>query len=197
MAEECRYCGARFEEEDAYLDHLATDHEDELGRIDRRRIAAERSGPDDGVPIAIYVAAILVGVVLLGLVYFAFSAGDADGGEPHDYGAVHHHGTLDVVIDGAELDWSEERFVDEDDAFHYHPDDDARWHVHARGVTLSYALSTLGIEVTETTVTFEGTTYDDAEPDTTVSITVDGEPVAPDEYVLSDGDRVEVVVETE
>ena len=29
--------------------------------------------------------------------------------------------------------------------------------------------------------TFEGTTYDDAEPDTTVSITVDGEPVTPDE----------------
>lgn len=195
MPEECRYCGATFQEEDAYLDHLAADHRDELGPIDRRRIES-RESEDGGAPVAIYVAAILVGAVLLGLVYFAAFAGD--GGEgPYDYGAVHYHGTLAVTIDEEALDWSEERFVDNDDAFHYHPDDDTRWHVHARGVTLAYALSTLGIEVTESTLTFEGTTYDDADPDTTVSVTVDGESVTPAEYVLEDGDRVEVVVETE
>ncbi|AXR76487.1 hypothetical protein [Natrarchaeobaculum sulfurireducens] len=36
---ECEYCDATISDEDAYLTHLGSEHADELGGIDRRRVA--------------------------------------------------------------------------------------------------------------------------------------------------------------
>lgn len=36
---QCDYCEVSFDNEDAYLTHLGTKHSEELGRIDRRRVA--------------------------------------------------------------------------------------------------------------------------------------------------------------
>ena len=67
-----------------------------------------------------------------------------------------------------------------------------RWHGHAKGVTLSYAMGTLGIDVTEDTVAYQGTTYGD-DPGETVVVKVNGESVNPEEYVLQDGDHIQIV----
>lgn len=46
------------------------------------------------------------------------------------------------------------------------------------------------------TVTYRGTTYRDSNPGTTVTVEVNGEPVNPRTYVLEEGDRVQISVET-
>jgi hypothetical protein len=70
---DCEYCSATFEDDDAYLDHLAENHEDRLGPIERRRVA-ERNDDSGGMSrtaivvggVAVLVLGALVGTFLLG-----------------------------------------------------------------------------------------------------------------------------------
>ena len=41
---ECDYCGATHDGEGAHLDHLESEHYDELGPIDKRRVDDRGSG---------------------------------------------------------------------------------------------------------------------------------------------------------
>lgn len=191
---ECAYCGAAFDGETAYLDHLREAHLDELGPIDRRRVA-----PDDGSaglptgPLAIGVV-LLASAVVVGYVIFLPGSGAAEDGPTNLWG-VHYHGTIEMIVDGERVDFSQDRYQLQADAFHFESGDGTRWHGHAEDVTLAWAMETLGIEVTATSVTYEGTTYDDADPDTTVVVTVNGEHVTPSTYELAEGDAIRIVVE--
>jgi len=76
---DCDYCGATFDGEDAYLDHLAAEHEGELGSIDRRRVADRNSDDAGGFPVG---PAILVGLLALAgglVVYVTFLMGGSGG----------------------------------------------------------------------------------------------------------------------
>ncbi|WP_276273666.1 DUF3105 domain-containing protein [Haloarcula litorea] len=76
---DCDYCGASFDGEDAYLDHLAADHEGELGAIDRRRVE-NRTADEGGDGIAL--GPVVIGVVValgLGLTAFVVLGGGGDG----------------------------------------------------------------------------------------------------------------------
>lgn len=217
----CEYCSEVFDDDDAYVEHLKAEHADELGPIDRRRIEAAEAnrGLDiDTGPVALGV--VLVGAVVVIGIAMAVSGGSGGAGSgagagtlqqsdanppgsvgevvrtPTDLRAVHYHGTMTVIIEGEEIDFSRSRYQLQDRAFHYENGDGSQWHVHARGVTLEYALATLGIGVTDTTVTVDGTTYRDSAADTSVTVTVNGEPVTPSAYVLERGDSVRIVVET-
>lgn len=108
----------------------------------------------------------------------------------------HPHGTLSATVDGQETNFSRERFVMNDPYFHFHGDENAsRWHAHSLNLTAGYALSTFpGFDVTNGTVTHNGTTYDPSDPGTSVNVTVNGESVDPDRYVLKDGDDLRLVV---
>lgn len=191
---DCEYCHMSFDDGDAYLDHLAAVHADDLGPIDRRRVRAREA--DDGADWtrpAVLVAglAVLAGLALV--VSGSGLLGGSDAGGPYDYGAVHEHGTMVVVIDGERVDFSQPRYqVQEtgDRFFHFEGGNGRVWHVHGRGVTLAYAMETLGIQVTGDSLTYGGTTYRDGDPGTNVSVRVNGEPVDPEEYVL-DGEPVE------
>ncbi len=192
---DCGYCEASFEAEAAYLEHLRETHADELGPIDRRRVAPDPSGGLPTGPLALG-AVLLASVVVVGYVIALAGSGGAGGGAgPHDVGSVHFHGTMEMVVDGHRVDFSQSRYQLQADAFHFEANDGLRWHVHARGVTLAWAMDSLGIGVTADAVAFEGATYDDADPATTVRVTVDGEPVTPERYVLREGDAVRIVVE--
>lgn len=200
---DCRYCDEAFDTEDAYLSHLEEAHGNELGPIDRRRIAAGTGG-EGGFGIAtgplVIGAIIIVVAALIGYVtFFANDGSNASSGEmtPHSIGSVHAHGTIEVVIKGTLVDFSQPRYQYHQtgiDAFHFEGGDGTTWHLHAQGVTLQWALSSLGIEVTTNTVTVNGTTYRDGE-NTTVVIEVSGQSVEPSEYLLSEGDHVRIVVE--
>lgn len=211
---ECDYCDESFASEAAYLDHLEADHLDDLGAIDRRRV--DTRGGDGGYE-TIRLLAVGVGIValvaaLLGGTYLILGEGSDSGVQAQQtpYGSQHVHGTMAVTIDGEEFDFTADPdLINQGSNFHFHGDSDL-WHAHARGVTLEYALATIGIEVEDggTRLGYAGETYDDADPDTNVSITVDGEPVDPITYVLQGvgpenqaaagaGDDVHVLVERE
>ena len=205
---ECDYCGASFDSEAAELKHLKSEHRDELGPIDRRRIG-DVDEDDGGIP----AGPIALGVVLLasaGIVaYVVFFAGGGASAQPVNDG-THEHGTIAATIDGQEIDFTNESYAGRDNFFHIHPgQDEPLWHAHGSPITIKYALATFGIEVNDagTKLTFQGETYRQDDPGTEIRITVDGEPVDPDyevEGVRSEqaalegeGDDIEVVVETE
>ena len=188
---ECDYCGATHESETAHLEHLETEHYDELGPIDKRRVGGD--GDDGGFP----TGPVAIGVVLLaatGIVgYVVFVAGGSSGGIGQA-GSAHYHGGIEVTITGDTVDFSQPQYQNpqENRRFHFEGGDGSEWHAHATGVTLEYGMSTLGIGVGENSITFDGTEYVDGEG-YEVIIQVNGESVSPD-YVLTDGDDIRIVV---
>lgn len=206
---DCSYCGESFGSEDAYLDHLESAHQGELGPIDRRRVGGEEGEDGLGVRSILLAAVVVIPVVVVAYVLFFTGNAPASGLEdpetmPTDVGSVHEHGTINVTIDGTELDFSRQEFRNprEYPAFHFE-DATEVWHVHARQVTLEYAMWTLGIGVTEDSVRYGGETY--TAENATVIVEVNGEAVDPTEYVLSgasaanaeNGDHIRIVVRTE
>jgi hypothetical protein len=211
---DCPHCAETFDTEAAYLEHLRNDHPTEFGPVDRRRL--DQLAGDSGGGVS--RTALLLGggtVAVVGLVLVVtFGLGGSGGGQgtgavdaartPSNVGGVHYHGTMEMVVLGDRVDFSQQRYQLRADAFHFEGGEGRVWHGHAQGVTLEWALASLGIDVTETSVTFEGTTYRDGSPEYDVSVTVNGEPVDPATYVLrgasdataaeSRGDHVRIVV---
>jgi hypothetical protein len=196
---DCTYCDASIESEEEYLTHLEEQHSGELGPIDRRRFGidgtddeeARATGPFVLVGILVFTAAV-IGYVLVS----PSNGGDGSPGQdPTNLGSVHYHGTMEMIVNGQQIDFSRTRYQMQSNAFHFEGGVGTRWHVHAEGVTLEYALGTLGFNVTESSVTHQGTTYRDSDPNTTVRITVNGESVAPGDYRLKEGDQVSIVVD--
>lgn len=102
----------------------------------------------------------------------------------------HIHGDVEFVVEGEEVDFSAERYQSGHQHFHFEGGAADPWHAHSWSVTLGYAMSTLdGIDVSDGEVTYDGTTYDEAE----VTVEVNGESVDPNEYFLKDGDSVRIV----
>lgn len=215
---ECDYCGRSVDDEEAYLRHLWDAHEGELGPIDSRRVESTfGSGGGNGAGERDVGTYVLGGLGLLTVAVVAFilasaagvalpfldSGGNGGPREPHSPGTAHEHGMMGVVVDGERLDFSKDRFQLRTECFHFERGRGRIWHTHCQGVTLGWALSTLGIDASQTALTYDGTTYRESEG-WNVSITVNGEPVDVDEYVLQgaeplseadQGDHVRVVVE--
>jgi hypothetical protein len=203
--EDCDYCGASFEEESAYMEHLHAEHDGELSRIDQKRVASTI----DDEPIVSTRALVGAGflLVLAGVFYFAFTTGGggADGEafsddvqQPTNVGSgpghPHYHGMMTVEVDGNRIDFSQQQYQVQADAFHFESRNGQRWHGHGEDITLEYALETLDIGVTNSTLQFDGVVYDRSEGDT-VTYEVNGERVNPETYVLQEGDDVTVVAE--
>ncbi len=224
---DCDYCGDSFDDEGAYLRHLREDHEGELGAIDQRRVESELGDDGGGLPTGPLVLGLVLLAAVLVVVYVVVfvgggdaspatdtgTEGNADAGEaslgevaqtPGPTGSAHEHGTMEVVIDGQRIDFSRQTYQLRADKFHFEGGDGQVWHKHATGVTLEWAMASLDIGVSEEIVVFEGTVYRDSDPGTDVTVTVNGEPVDPQTYVLvgvdaanaNQGDDVRIVVET-
>lgn len=202
---ECPYCGAALDDEDALIAHMGAEHEGELGTIDRRRVDDfEGDGGDRAVgPL------VLGGVIVfaLGMVIYVtvFLGGGGGGGTgtPGPLQSAHEHGTIEMRVLGEAVDFGRDRYQLQADRFHFEGGVGQVWHTHATGVRLAWAMDTLGIGVTEDSVTFQGTTYRDDDPNTEVTVEVNGESVDPETYVLSgtpragradQGDHVRIVV---
>lgn len=203
---ECSYCGEFFDSEEAELQHLRDEHAGELSRIDRRRVGDVGDG-DGGLPTGPIVLAGVILVAIAVVFYVIVVVGGGSGQEPGPAGSAHDHGTMEMVVMGEAVDFSQRRYQGQDPKFHFEPmngEPNGRiWHAHATRITLEWAMDTLGIEVTESTVTFQGTTYRDSDPTTEVLVEVNGDPVDPAEYVLEgpsdpsladQGDSIRIVV---
>jgi hypothetical protein len=103
---------------------------------------------------------------------------------------------MNVTIDGQQPDFSEQQYQLQDDYFHFERRDGTKFHVHGQGVTLEYALETLGIGVTDTSLSHGGSVYNDTRADQRVVYEVNGEGVNPETYVLQGDDEVVVIAET-
>ena len=213
---DCSYCGESFDDDHARLVHLREEHEGELGTIDRRRVEEELDDTgDDEFPTGPVVLGIVLSVAVAIVVYVIFFVGGTGGsgvvngievsqmpGERSE--SAHGHGLINVTIDGQKLDFSRDQYQLQADEFHFERGNGRIWHKHASGVTLEYAMATLGIDVSEESVTFDGTTYRDSDPGTNVTVTVDGTPVNPETYELDggtadnpqDGDFIRIIVTT-
>ncbi len=105
-------------------------------------------------------------------------------------------GDIQFVVDGEEVDFSQEKYQKQDSSF-YFEDGSADWNAHSGAITLEYAMGTLpGITVQDGIVTYGGEYYSDNDDDTTVAIMVNGDRVDPKEYTLKDGDDIRIVVHT-
>lgn len=204
---DCDYCGRSFDAEDAYLEHLAEEHYEDLGRIDRRRVDSAFADSDETSQQTVLVAAaaVLGLLIILGGAFLLFGGGggggDTDLGSsakptPHDYRSVHYHGTLVMRVGGDRVDFSQDKYQVQNRYFHFENRNGTQWHVHAKDVTLQYAMDTLDIHVTNSTVEYQGTVYRDSAANTDVTVTVNGNSVKPSSYVLQPGDRVRIIVET-
>jgi len=214
---DCDYCGESFDDEGELVAHLGAEHEGELGTIDQRRVDQHRGGDEEGGialgPVILVTLLILAGAVMVYVTWImggegdgvAAAAADLDPAQTPNDEAAHYHGIMNVTIAGERVDFSQNKYQVQDPAFHFENNNGRVWHGHATGVTLEYALSTLGIGVNETAVSFQGTTYSESDPGTEVTVEVDGEPVDPRTYVLQGvadptgqgGDHVRVVVRTD
>jgi hypothetical protein len=202
---ECSYCGETFEEETAHLRHLEAEHAGELGTIDRRRIAA-LGDEDDEFPTGPVVlgGVFLIAVAVVAYVILFAGGGGAAGDGPGSMGSAHEHGTMEMVVLGEPVDFSQDQYQIAADRFHFEGGVGQVWHTHATGVTLEWAMGTLPeIEVTADSVTYQGTTYEAEDPTYEVIVEVNGEPVDPAEHVLEgvsdpnraeQGDAVRIVV---
>lgn len=71
---DCDYCSDSFDGEDAYLDHLAADHADEVGFIDQRRID-NRTSDDGGLPLGLLAVGVVAAIVIGGGFYAVVLSG--------------------------------------------------------------------------------------------------------------------------
>ncbi|MDY7083393.1 MAG: hypothetical protein SXQ77_13565 [Halobacteria archaeon] len=201
--ESCDYCDKSFEAEDEYLKHLDKNHYDELNRIEKRRVDNAMEEEDGGIGFGTVAVLAVIGVGIVVAVYFVFVGGGSEssgsGGsitQPHSLGSRHYHGSLNVTVGGETIDFSQPKYQVRNTGanyFHFENGNGERWHVHGQRVTLRYAMSTLDIGVTDSTVTYDGTTYNASNPGTSISITANGEPVDPSEYVMQRGDSIKIV----
>lgn len=119
-------------------------------------------------------------------------------GEYIDDSDQHVHGHLEIVVEGETVDFGQEKYYSNDDYFHFHDGEPESWHAHSHNITLTYALSTFtGVEATDDSFTYDGTTYDSDDPDTSIRYEVNGESVTPSEYYVKDWDGIRVVVESD
>lgn len=200
---DCDYCGESFGGEDAYLDHLAAEHADELGPIDRRKVEG-RGGAGSwlaNIPTGPVVLVFVIGVVVALIAYVTFFVGGSSSGpgsgEPYNLRSVHYHGPINVTVMGDRVDFSQDKYQHQAPAFHFEGGNGDRWHVHAQGVTLKWAMESLGFEVTGTSFTYQGTTYRDSDSNVNVSVTVNGQSVDPSNHVLAEGDNIRIIVSQE
>ncbi|MFB6151037.1 MAG: hypothetical protein ABEJ40_04445 [Haloarculaceae archaeon] len=76
---DCDYCGDSFDGEAAYLDHLALEHGEDLGPIDRRRVERAADEADDAGTGLALGPAVLGGLLALAaglVVYVTFLGSD-------------------------------------------------------------------------------------------------------------------------
>ncbi|ADD05786.1 uncharacterized protein Nmag_2219 [Natrialba magadii ATCC 43099] len=198
---DCDYCDASFDDEASYLAHLSRDHAGELGRIDRRRVAAagelespsqSQSGPGGRDPIIVYGLALSFVLLVIGSAGYIVASGLSESGE------VHEHGEITVSVDGEAIDFEQSQYYYEElgGTFHFHPDDGNVWHMHPERVTFGEAMSDIEMPITDAAISIHDTTYDDSDDGTSVDMTINDAPADPNQE-LTEGDHIRIIVETD
>ncbi|MDG5821127.1 hypothetical protein [Natronococcus sp. A-GB7] len=199
MTKRCPYCGESVAD-DEYVSHLERAHDGDLEGLDRRLVDEHgRTASRNVKPYVLGVAVVVLFVVAyLAIFLMPAPVETAAVQQPDADSPTHLHGDILLEYDGSVVDFDDPQYIERDSCFHFHGYDNAEvWHVHCEGVTLEYAMATLGMELAEDSLAVDGEVYDEDDAGTTVSVTVNGDPVDPERYVLEDGDDVRIVAETD
>jgi hypothetical protein len=183
---DCDHCEETVDDDAAYLRHMDAEHPDEMGRIERRRLE-ELGGSGGGTPTAAIVGVLAVLALLVAVVFYTLTVGSGGSGDelgelgpapqppgyeglqavnqdevyqPYQIGAAHEHGSITVEVEGETMDFRQPEFQHPQSmrAFHFEAGE-SRWHVHANGVTLEYALEATAFGVTNTSFAYDGVIY--------------------------------------
>jgi hypothetical protein len=191
---ECNHCGESFDDEDAYARHLRDNHSEDLSRIEQQAVDKLRKESGSGVSVIAIAAVALFGIVLAGVFYFIFvGGGDGVSGDGvQNVGADHYHAAVSMAVNGSQVDFSQQKYQGQDRAVHF--EGDSRLHIHAQQATLGYFMQTVGMGVSENSLTYEGESYVDGR-NASIRVRANGAPVRslPD-YVIREGDRIQINV---
>lgn len=230
---DCEHCSESFEDEAGYLRHLDDEHPGEMGPIERRKLD-ELGGSGGGPSMPLLVGGIAVVALLLAVVLYTLTtggsgansdlgelgpapdppghelgpAGEDEAYQPYRVGAFDRHGEIDVTVAGNGIDFGEAQFQHprKMGAFHFEGGQ-SQWHMHAKGVTLEYALEATAFGVTNDSFAYDDVVYYEgtagSSPDgwtvvtnATIEYRVNGEPVAPETYVIEQDDTIVVTVQS-
>ncbi len=72
-----------------------------------------------------------------------------------DLESAHEHLTMLVFVDGARINFAQDKYMLKNEYAHFEGSDGTVIHKHSTGVTLPYFLSTLGIELTQNCITLD------------------------------------------
>ncbi|MCL7417663.1 MAG: hypothetical protein M8354_07480 [Halalkalicoccus sp.] len=196
MKRECTYCGESVREE-GYLRHLRDDHDGELSGLDRRLVENRFGAANDRRRVLYASGGLFVVLLVLGYAgMFVVAAPSSVAGQPYGIHTADDSGTIALEVDGEAVDFSEDRYLLQDECFLFQAFDNAEvWHVHCQGVTLEYAMGTLGIDLTADSVTLDDRTFTDG-TDAEIETVVDDNDVDPSRHILEDGDDVRITVNT-
>ncbi len=208
----CDHCGETFDSRRAEIDHVLADHGSDLTSHERDALKRERNElPDtsgsvaDRLPIGrgTAMAALFLGlaaVVLYGMVsagVVSFTAGGSPSGTATaptsvgPAGSTHEHATFSVSVAGDRIDFSRQRYQMQANRVHFEAGDGTTIHKHATGVTIGYALDTLGLGINASCLQVHGDAY--CEPAGDLAVTVDGSDIdAPTDHVIRDGETIRI-----
>lgn len=215
----CEYCDETFSSRRAEISHVLAEHGDDLTSHERDALKRERNdlsadtetGLFDRLPVSrslgltVLAVAVLVaggyGLASTGIVSFQGGGGASGptgsagtGATPASVGPVgstHEHATFSVVVDGAPIDFGQPRYQVQSSHVHFENGDGSTIHSHATGVTIGYALDTLGLGINGTCLTVHADTY--CESTGNVTTTVDGQELDNGaDHVIRDGETIRI-----
>lgn len=216
---ECDHCDASFSSDRERIEHVLDEHDDAITSHDRDSLKRELNkleaqGDDSGdMPYRAIGMAALALLAVVGGGYALSSAGivnlslngnsaaspsgEASLGAP---GTTHEHAPFTVRIDGEPIDFSQPQYQvgqTQNRHVHFEGGDGTTIHKHATGVTISYTMETLGMELNQTCLTLDtGEEYCDGE-NGELTVTAGGEDVDPETHVIQEGQSIRITYESE
>lgn len=220
MAHDCDHCDASFDTKRDRLSHALDEHDDELSSHDRDSLKRELNRLESQAPdttglaqyrtLGIAVVAVLAlvgggyGLVSAGVITVntdpASSTGNVTLGAP---GSTHEHTQFTVTIEGERVDFARPQYQvgqTQNRYVHFEGGDGVTIHKHATGVTVAYALDTLGFTINDTCLSapqdseWGGETF--CEDPGSLTTTVGGSEVDPANAVINDGQPIRVTYTT-
>lgn len=107
-----------------------------------------------------------------------------------DAGSDHQHISLNVFVIGEQLNFFNKKYMLQSPVVHFENDDGIIVHKHATGITLPFFFKTLGMALTKDCLALDTGARYCGGASNKLSFLVNGEEMNPDDYEITDGDRV-------
>ncbi|MDY6766481.1 MAG: hypothetical protein SVW77_03870 [Candidatus Nanohaloarchaea archaeon] len=204
----CDRCGRKVESRREEIDHVLEQHAETLTSHEKDELKRERNQLEEGGGLSLPVSprtlgtAVLViaavaaagyGAVSAGVISFSTSGNTGPtGAAVGPAGSTHEHAQFSVLVDGEEIDFSRDRYQMQSQKVHFEAGNGQRIHVHATGVTIGYALESLGLGINASCLTVHDSTYCE-NGSTTLTTTVNGNAIQDAaSHVIRDGETIRI-----